>query len=248
MFVNVFGGITACDAVANGIVQALQMLADKGEPVTKPLVVRLDGNNADLGRQILDDAGNPRRGARGHHGRRRAPRGRARRPGGLTRWRSSSPRTPRSSSRASPAPRARKHTIRMLGSRREHRRGRHPRQGRPDRHRRGPRHPGVQLLPGGRGRHRRRRLGGLRAAEVHQGAPWSRRSTRRSRSSSSSPRASPVHDTAEFYQYAAELGHHAHHRPELPRPHQPRQVQRRHHPRRRSPRPAASAWCPSRAR
>jgi succinyl-CoA synthetase beta subunit len=59
VFVNVFGGITACDAVANGIVQAVQMLADKGEPVTKPLVVRLDGNNADLGRAILTDAGNP---------------------------------------------------------------------------------------------------------------------------------------------------------------------------------------------
>ena len=59
VLVNVFGGITACDAVANGIVQAVQMLADKGEPVTKPLVVRLDGNNADLGRSILQDAGNP---------------------------------------------------------------------------------------------------------------------------------------------------------------------------------------------
>jgi succinyl-CoA synthetase beta subunit len=59
VFVNVFGGITACDEVANGIVQALELLAAKGEAVTKPLVVRLDGNNADLGRQILRDAGNP---------------------------------------------------------------------------------------------------------------------------------------------------------------------------------------------
>ena len=59
VFVNVFGGITACDAVANGIVQALELLAGKGEAVTKPLVVRLDGNNADLGRQILADAANP---------------------------------------------------------------------------------------------------------------------------------------------------------------------------------------------
>jgi succinyl-CoA synthetase beta subunit len=59
VFVNVFGGITACDAVANGIVQAVELLAAKGEAVTKPLVVRLDGNNADLGRQILRDAGNP---------------------------------------------------------------------------------------------------------------------------------------------------------------------------------------------
>ncbi|WP_033346662.1 ADP-forming succinate--CoA ligase subunit beta [Catenuloplanes japonicus] len=59
VFVNVFGGITACDAVANGILQALQLLADKGEQVTKPLVVRLDGNNAEAGRAILDSAANP---------------------------------------------------------------------------------------------------------------------------------------------------------------------------------------------
>lgn len=59
VFVNVFGGITACDAVANGIVQALQLLKSKGEDVTKPLVVRLDGNNAELGRKILSDANHP---------------------------------------------------------------------------------------------------------------------------------------------------------------------------------------------
>ena len=59
VFVNVFGGITACDAVANGIVQALQLLKDRGEAVAKPLVVRLDGNNAEEGRRILDDAANP---------------------------------------------------------------------------------------------------------------------------------------------------------------------------------------------
>ncbi|MEU6340516.1 ADP-forming succinate--CoA ligase subunit beta [Streptomyces sp. NPDC046977] len=59
VFVNVFGGITACDAVANGIVQALELLKSKGEEVTKPLVVRLDGNNAELGRQILTDAAHP---------------------------------------------------------------------------------------------------------------------------------------------------------------------------------------------
>jgi len=59
VFVNVFGGITACDAVANGIVQALELLKTKGEDVTKPLVVRLDGNNAELGRKILTDANHP---------------------------------------------------------------------------------------------------------------------------------------------------------------------------------------------
>ncbi len=59
VFVNVFGGITACDAVANGIVQALKVLADRGEDVSKPLVVRLDGNNAAQGRRILTDANHP---------------------------------------------------------------------------------------------------------------------------------------------------------------------------------------------
>jgi succinyl-CoA synthetase beta subunit len=59
VFVNVFGGITACDEVANGIVQALSLLEQRGETVTKPLVVRLDGNNAEAGRAILDSAANP---------------------------------------------------------------------------------------------------------------------------------------------------------------------------------------------
>jgi succinyl-CoA synthetase beta subunit len=59
VFVNVFGGITACDAVANGIVQAFALLAGRDEPVTKPIVVRLDGNNAQEGRRILTDAALP---------------------------------------------------------------------------------------------------------------------------------------------------------------------------------------------
>jgi succinyl-CoA synthetase beta subunit len=56
VFVNVFGGITACDAVADGIVQAFQLLASRNEHVDKPLVVRLDGNNAEQGRRILTEA------------------------------------------------------------------------------------------------------------------------------------------------------------------------------------------------
>jgi len=59
VFVNVFGGITACDEVANGIVRALELLTERGEQVTKPLVVRLDGNNAAAGREILARAANP---------------------------------------------------------------------------------------------------------------------------------------------------------------------------------------------
>ncbi len=57
VFVNVFGGITACDAVANGIVAALQLLEGRGDSIDKPLVVRLDGNNATEGRRILAEAG-----------------------------------------------------------------------------------------------------------------------------------------------------------------------------------------------
>jgi succinyl-CoA synthetase beta subunit len=59
VFVNVFGGITACDAVANGIVQAFQLLSSRGEAVTRPIVVRLDGNNAEEGRRILTEAALP---------------------------------------------------------------------------------------------------------------------------------------------------------------------------------------------
>ena len=59
VLVNVFGGITSCDAVANGIVSALGMLSSRGEQVSHPIVVRLDGNNADEGRRILADAGLP---------------------------------------------------------------------------------------------------------------------------------------------------------------------------------------------
>ena len=56
VFVNVFGGITACDQVANGIVQALDIL---GDSATKPLVVRLDGNKVEEGRAILAEANHP---------------------------------------------------------------------------------------------------------------------------------------------------------------------------------------------
>ena len=56
VFVNVFGGITACDAVANGIVGALNTL---GAAATKPLVVRLDGNNVNEGRRILAEYAHP---------------------------------------------------------------------------------------------------------------------------------------------------------------------------------------------
>lgn len=56
VFVNVFGGITACDEVANGIVHALEILGGKE---TKPLVVRIDGNNVEEGRRILAAANHP---------------------------------------------------------------------------------------------------------------------------------------------------------------------------------------------
>jgi succinyl-CoA synthetase beta subunit len=59
VFVNVFGGITSCDAVANGVIQALELLEKQGTPATKPIVCRIDGNNAIEGRRILTDANHP---------------------------------------------------------------------------------------------------------------------------------------------------------------------------------------------
>ncbi len=56
VLVNVFGGITSCDAVANGIVSAIAMLESRGDHVDRPIVVRLDGNNAAEGRRILSEA------------------------------------------------------------------------------------------------------------------------------------------------------------------------------------------------
>src|SRR5699024_6801140 len=56
VFVNVFGGVTACDQVANGLVQALNIL---GDSATQPLGVRLDGNKVDEGRAILAEANHP---------------------------------------------------------------------------------------------------------------------------------------------------------------------------------------------
>ncbi|MEV4773983.1 ADP-forming succinate--CoA ligase subunit beta [Microbacterium sp. LTA6] len=56
VFVNVFGGITSCVAVADGIVKALEIL---GDAATKPLVVRLDGNQVEEGRAILAQANHP---------------------------------------------------------------------------------------------------------------------------------------------------------------------------------------------
>ncbi|MFD1938830.1 succinate--CoA ligase subunit beta [Nonomuraea mangrovi] len=57
VLVNVFGGITTCDAVATGIVSALELLGERGR--ARPIVVRLDGNNAEVGRRILSDARHP---------------------------------------------------------------------------------------------------------------------------------------------------------------------------------------------
>jgi succinyl-CoA synthetase beta subunit len=59
VLVNVFGGITACDTVANGMLRALDRLAGAGEPVDRPIVVRLDGNSAEAGRRILASANHP---------------------------------------------------------------------------------------------------------------------------------------------------------------------------------------------
>ena len=91
VLVNVFGGITSCDAVANGIVSAIGILAERGEAVSHPIVVRLDGNNAAEGRRILTEAGNAVVEQVDDDGRRGAARRRAGQPGRdrSMRWRSS---------------------------------------------------------------------------------------------------------------------------------------------------------------
>jgi succinyl-CoA synthetase beta subunit len=103
VFVNVFGGITACDAVANGVVAAFALLAERGDEVSHPLVVRLDGNNAELGRQSSDGRSWPTRGCPGWSRSRRWTGPRAARPSWRqepeTSWRSFSPRSPGCSSR-----------------------------------------------------------------------------------------------------------------------------------------------------
>ena len=96
VLVNVFGGITSCDEVANGIVSALGMLGARGEQVTRPIVVRLDGNNAAAGPGDPGRGGARRGRAERHHGRCRPPRrrtgcqpGNRREPHGSMTWRSS---------------------------------------------------------------------------------------------------------------------------------------------------------------
>ena len=59
VLVNVFGGITSCAAVAEGVLQALEMLKSEGVPLAKPIVCRIDGNNAVAGRRILTEANHP---------------------------------------------------------------------------------------------------------------------------------------------------------------------------------------------
>lgn len=59
VFVNVFGGITACDEVARGVIQAVKLLAERDGGVDKPIVCRIDGHNAALGREILRNSGIP---------------------------------------------------------------------------------------------------------------------------------------------------------------------------------------------
>ena len=129
VFVNVFGGITACDEVANGIVQALALLEQRGEQVTKPLVVRLDGNNAEAGRRDPRRRGQPARRAGGHDGRRGRARRRARGCGGadMAIWLTKDSKVIVQGMTGSEGS---KHTRRMLRRRHQRRRRRQPAQGR----------------------------------------------------------------------------------------------------------------------
>ena len=112
VFVNVFGGITACDAVANGIVEALKILGDGATQAAG----RAAGRQQRAGGPPDPRRGEPPAGHPGGHDGQRGRQGRRAGCSGGVRWRSSSTRTARSSCRASPARRARKHSTKMLAA------------------------------------------------------------------------------------------------------------------------------------
>ena len=171
VFVNVFGGITACDEVANGIVGALDILGDEA---TKPLVVRLDGNNVEEGRRILDEAEPPARDAGGHHGRR----GRQGRRAGQSDAQSAETREDMSIYlnkdskiivQGMTGGMGSKHTTLMVESGSNIVGGVNAKKAGTDRRARRQGPPGLRHRRGGDEGDRRRRVGRLRAAGVHQG-------------------------------------------------------------------------------
>ena len=181
VFVNVFGGITACDAVANGIVPAFGHAGERGEHVTKPLVVRLDGNNAVEGRRILAEAALSAGRAGGHDGRRGPTGGRAGRGRGTDAMAIFLNETSRVIVQGMTGSEGTKHTRRMLASGTDSRR-RRERRARPVRRSTSTgRTAGLRHGRGGDERDRRRRHRRVRAAAVRKGRRARRRSTPRCR-------------------------------------------------------------------
>ena len=249
VFVNVFGGITACDEVANGIVGALAMLGDERDQAAR---------RAPRRQQRRRGPPHPRRGQRT----RSSP--------WPTPWtarptRPPSSRTPRSEGTTDMSiflnkdskvivqgitgGEGTKHTAPMLAAGTHVVGGVNAAQGRHHgRRRRRRRAAGLRHRRRGHGGDRRRRLDHLRPAGVHQGRrgrghrrrdPARRRHHRGRPGAGHAPSSGPTPRPGR---------HDPHHRPELPRHHQPRRVARRHHPGRTSPARARSAWSRSRAR
>ena len=256
VFVNVFGGITACDEVANGIKGALEILGDEA---TKPLVVRLDGNNVEKGRAILEEAEPPA----GHPGRHDGRRGRQGRRAGPRLTTTDATRTTRRTQmsiylnkdskiivQGMTGGMGSKHTTLMLDAGSDHRRrGQRP-QGRHHRRARRPGAAGLRQRQGGDGRDRCRRLGGVRAAGVHQGR-LHRGHRRRDRPARGDHRGRAGAGHRRGVGLPAEPGQHREHpddRPQLPGHHHARGVAGRHHARTPSPARARSGWSPSPAR
>lgn len=245
VFVNVFGGITACDAVSNGIVQALELLGDQAN---KPLVVRLDGNNVDEGRMDPREGEPPAGDSGRHHGRRRRSRRRAGR-AGLRRDLDMAiflTEKSRVVVQGMTGSEGQKHTSRMLAA-------------------------GTNIVGGVTpGKGGQSVDFAKRSIPVYDSCADAVKSTGADVSIVFVPprftkgavieavdagiplvvvitEGVPVHDTAAFFAHAQAMRH-PDHRAELPRPDQPRPRERRHHPGRHRRSPAGSAWCRSPAR
>ena len=221
IFINIFGGITKGEEVANGIVQALERVQ-----IDAPIVIRLDGTNAEEGRAILEPHLSDRLHIAAHHARRRPQGRRAREVRSQTSMAIFVDETTKVVYQGLTGSQGRFYGLRNRDVRHAGRRGHEPEEGR---HRRR-RHPGLRDR-----RRRARRRTGATASCIFIPAPGVKDAVIEAAEAGIEfivviTEGVPAHDEAWFFNKLQQrLPEHAAARPELPRHHQPRQVQHRHH-------------------